>query len=278
MTSIVDKAASPDKSRQLVIALSIYVIYVLLLLVVNVLFYIGERDGALETMEPIAGTLMMVAILVFSVVLPLWLARRWGLEYSFWPQRKSWLLGLAIIGLYVYLFIGPLLPQLLKSSISAFDFLIHFTSSMMLHIPYYLLFAVLLLPVIRKNYGLVVGLVTTSVLFALYHLAQFYHFPPGVTLNFQIRLFAAFLAYLLLYLWTENLILLMLAHNITACVDLAANGALFNQVDEPFFFTIVLIIGLFPYMIIQAVRHRGRLYRAGWWLQVEIAERGPELP
>jgi hypothetical protein len=262
-----------NQRRQLVIALALYLIFTLLMLVANVLNYMGERDGTLETMEPIAGMLMgLLAIPVFCIALPLWLARRWELEFAFWPRRKNWLLGVAIVVLYLVLSQQQSLTQLSTMGISASDFLIHFVSTTLFHISYYPLFAVLLLPVIRKNYGLVAGLVVPSALFALYHLAGFYYFPAGVTLRLQILLFAAFLADLLLYLWTENLILVALAHNVGGSVGLAVNGTLFNQVDEMLIVTAIIMAGLFAYMILYEVRHRARPYQARWWLQAEIAE------
>ncbi len=262
-----------DNRRQLVITLAIYLIFTLLILVANVLNTIGERNGTLETMEPIAGILMgLLAIPVFCIALPLWLARRWELEFAFWPRRKNWLLGVAIVVLYLFLSQQQSLTQLSTMNISLSDFLIHFVSTTLFHISYYPLFAVLLLPVIRKNFGLVAGLVVPSALFALYHLASFYYFPSGVTLRLQILLFAAFLTDLLLYLWTENLILVALAHNVGGSVGLAVNGTLFNQVDEMLIVTAIIMAGLFAYMIVYEVRHRGRRYQARWWLQAEIAE------
>ena len=211
-----------DKCRQLVIALAIYLAFTLLILVANILNYIGERDGTLETMEPIAGMLIgLLAIPIFCVALPLWLARRWGLEFAFRPRRKNCLLGVAIVALYTFLANQQSLTQLSGMNIPASDFLIHFVSTTLFHISYYPLFAVLLLPVIRRNFGLGAGLVATSVLFALYHLAAFCYFPAGVTPRLQVLLFTAFLADLLLYLWTENLILVALAHNVSGSVGLA---------------------------------------------------------
>jgi len=265
-----------DKRRQLVVALAIYLIFTLLILVANVLNYIGERDGTLKTMEPIAGMLMgLLAFPVFCIGLPLWLARRWGLEFAFWPRRKNWLLGVVIVALYVYLVQAEPLSQVVAMNISALDFLIHFCSSALFHISYYPLFAVLLLPVIRRNLGLGAGLVATAALFALYHLAQFYYFPAGLTLRLQVLLFVLFLANLLWYLWTENLILVALAHCVIGSVGLAANGTLFNQVDEMLIVTAILMAGLFAYMIVYEVRQRGRPYRAEWWLRTEIGERVP---
>jgi hypothetical protein len=277
MTLPVNKGTTPDKKRQLIIALGIYLIYTLLLLIANVLNYLGEKNGTLETMEPIAGMLIgLLAIPVFSIALPLWLARKWGLEFSFWPQRKNWLLGVAIVVLYVFLVNQQSLTRLSTMDISAFDFMIHFISTTMFQVSYYPLFAVLLLPVIRRNFGLGTGLVTTSVLFAVYHLGQFYYFPAGTTLRFQIILFASFLVGLLLYLWTENLILTMWAHNVGGSIELAVNGALFNQVSVLFVVAVIIVSGLFAYMIVYELRHRGRLYQTKWWLQAEIKSQASE--
>jgi membrane protease YdiL (CAAX protease family) len=140
---------------------------------------------------------------------------------------------------------------------------------MLFHVSYYPLFAVLLLPVLRRDFGLTAGLVVTAALFALYHLAGFYYFPAGVTLRLQVLLFASFAASLLLYLWTENLILVAMTHNVGGSVGLAVNGTLFNQVDELLVVTLLLMAGLAAYMIVFEVRHRTRVHRDGWWLSVQ---------
>lgn len=185
---------------------------------------------------------------------------------------------MGIVALYVFLVNHQSLAKIATMDISASDFVIHFVSTTLFHITYYPLFAVLLLPVIRRNFGLGVGLVATSVLFALYHLAQFYYFPEGVTLRLQVLLFASFIVSLLLYLWTENLILVALAHNVSGSVGLVVNGTLFNQVDEMLMITAVVMIGLFAYMMVYELRHRGRAYHAERWLQVEISETSPASP
>jgi hypothetical protein len=59
--------------------MAIYLAFTLLIGAANVLNYVGERNGTLETLEPLAGMLMgFVAFPVFCIGLPLWLARRWG--------------------------------------------------------------------------------------------------------------------------------------------------------------------------------------------------------
>jgi hypothetical protein len=138
------------------------------------------------------------------------------------------------------------------------------------------LFAVLIPPVVRKNFGLAVGLIATAALFALYHRVGFYYFPAGPGLRLQVLLFASFVANLLLCLWTENLILAVLAHTVGGRVGLAVNGTLFNQVDELMIITAVIMAGLFAYMIVYEVRHQARPYHDGWWMAAEIVSGVPE--
>ncbi|MGD2147798.1 MAG: hypothetical protein PVH41_13970, partial [Anaerolineae bacterium] len=119
-------------------------------------------------------------------------------------------------------------------------------------------------------------LIATAALFGLYHLASFCYFPAGLTLRLQVLLFASFLANLLLYLWTENLILAALVHTVGGSVGLAVNGTLFNQVDELMIITAVVMAGLFAYMIVYEVRHQARPYHDGWWMAAEIVSGVPE--
>lgn len=263
-----------EKNRQLVIALAIYLAFILLFGAANLLSAIGERDGTFETMEPIAGMLLgFLAFPVFCIGLPLWLARRWGLEFSFWPRGKRWWLAVAVIALYLELTQQQSLEQIASMAIPPLDFLIHFVSSALFHVSYYPLFAVFLMPVIRRRFGLVASLVATATLFALFHLLGFYYFPAGLTLRLQVLLFASFLVSLLLYLWTESIILVALVHTVGGSVGLAVNGTLFNQVDEMLVITAILMAGLFAYMIVYELRHRQRPYRAGWWLQAQVEKR-----
>jgi membrane protease YdiL (CAAX protease family) len=258
--------------RRLLLALAVYAGFTLLFLAANVINYIGEKDGTLEVMEPIAGMILGFLVFpVFCIGLPLWLARRWGLEYSFWPRGKNWLAGVALAALYVILMQYQSIANVLAMGIPAADFLIHFTSSALFHASYYALFAVLLLPVLRRVFGVGGGLTAVAVLFAVYHLAGFYYFPAGVTLELQVLLFCSFFAAMLLYLWTENLILVALVHTIGGSLGLAVNGTVFNRPDEMLAVSAVILTGFFVYMIVFHLRHRDRPYRAGWWLQAELA-------
>jgi hypothetical protein len=260
-----------ENRRQLVITLGIYVIFTALFALVNYLMILGEQNGTVEILEPVSGMIMgFVMFPIFCIGLPLWLARKWKLDFSFWPRKKNWLLGLAILAVYVYLGQIYALTELVGRGIPLTDFAIHFVSTMLFHISYYPLFAILMLPVLRKNFGLAAGVVVPALLFALYHLAGFYYFPGGLKPLMQIELFAAFFADLLLYLWTENVILVALAHNIEGSVGLAINGTLFNRVDEMLIVTAIIMTGLFAYMIVYEIRHRNRPYNKGWWLRTEI--------
>jgi hypothetical protein len=231
---------------------------------------IGERNGTTESLEPVAGMIMgLVMFPIFSIGLPLWLAHTWKLEFSFWPRGKNWLLGLGIIAVYVYLSQMYGLNEIARRGIPLDQFAVHFVSTTLFHISYYPLFAVLMLPVLRKNFGLAAGLIVPALLFALFHLAGFYYFPGGLQAWMQVALFAAFLVDLFLYLWTENIILIAIAHNIGGSVGLAINGTVFGQVDEMLIVTAIIMSGLFVYMIIYELRHRKRLYHRDWWLRLE---------
>jgi len=259
--------------RQLAVALAVYLGFTLTFLVANVLMSVGERDRTLDAMEPVAGILLgLVDFPIFCLGLPLWLARRWGLEFAFWPRRKNWLLGVVVVACYVFLTQEQALAQLAAAGIPLGDFLLHLVSTSLFHISYYPLFAVLLLPVLRDNFGLWGGVVGTAVLFALYHLTGFYYFPAGLTLRLQALLLVSFVVSLLFYLWTENLILVALAHTVGGSVGLAVNGTLFNEADELLIVTAILMSGLFAYMIVYELRHRSRLYAAGWWLRAGFGE------
>ncbi len=260
-----------ENRKQLIIALSIYAAFTLTFLASNILSQAAENGINPELTESIAGMLLgFLAFPVFCIGLPLYLARRWGLEFSFWPRGKKWPLALGVIVLYAVLTQYQPIAAVIQMRIPFTDFLLHFVSTTLFHVSYYPLFAVLLLPVIRKNYGLAAGVLIPALLFALYHLAGFYYFPAGVTFRMQVLLFATFTASMLLYLWTESAILVALNHTIGGAVGLAVNGTLFNQVDELLIITAIIMTGLFAYMIVYEIRHRDRPYNRGFWLQTEI--------
>jgi hypothetical protein len=260
-----------NSDRRLVIALAVFLAFTLLFGAANLLSRIGEREGTLETMDPIAGMLMgLVAFPIFAIAVPLWLANRWGLEFSFWPRSKRWPLAVVVVALYVLLTQQQTIESVVAMGIPPLDYLIHFASSSLFHVSYYPLLLAFVMPVIRDRFGLAAGLLGTAALFALFHLAGFYYFEAGTTPRMQALLFVAFLASQIIYLWTESLILVAFAHSVSGSLGLAVNGTLFDQVDEMLVVTAILMSGLFAYMIAYETRHRGRARREGWWLRTHI--------
>lgn len=206
--------------------------------------------------------------------MPLWLAKKWQLPYSFWPKSKNWILVVLVLLIYSFLSNSELTKIALNSGISIRDFAIHFISSMFFHVTYYALFAVFMFPILRKNFGLAKGLLLTSLAFALYHLAQFHFFPTGTTLNMQVILFIVFAINLLFYLWSESIILVALLHSLNGAMGLIANGTLFNEIDIVFYLAIIFIIMFFGYMIQQELKHRKKAeFDADWWLQISIKDK-----
>ncbi len=263
-----------ENKRQMQIAIAVYVCFTLLFLISNVLMDVDMRDGTEGTLGSISGMLLgFVAFPVFCIGVPLWLAGRWGLEFSFWPRRKRWWLALAVVIAYVFLGQQQSLTAVFQLGISAGDFAIHFVSTTLFHISYYPLFAVFMLPVFRKNMSAGASVCLCAALFALFHFAGYHFFPAGLTPRLQVLLFVSFVVNLLLYLWTESAMLVALAHNVGGSANLAVNGTLFNQVDELLIITAVIMTGLFAYMILYEIRQRGRPYREGGWLQAEISDR-----
>lgn len=256
--------------KQLLISLGVYLAYVILILAANLMPQQAQGTPAFETWYEISGISMgLFTIPVLSIILPLWLARKWNLDVSFWPRHKPWLMPVLLVCLYVVVNQYNSIQIVAGSGISVLDLSIHYITSTMFHITYYPLFVALIFPVIRRNYNTGIALASTAALFALYHLVQFFYFPAGTTPFFQLILFGSFLFSLLIYLWSQNLILVMLMHTINGALGLATNGTLFNEVDALLYVTIIILVGFFSYMIVYEVRHRDRTYHAGWWLHPE---------
>lgn len=263
-----------EKHKQLFITLSIYIIYVGIILLANILMRMSISNHN-ENLEAISGMLFgFIGIPIFSLILPLWLAKKWQLPYSFWPKSKNLILVILILLLYVLLANFESIKVVLSSGISIRDFAVHYISTLLFHVTYYPLLVVFMFPILRKNFGLIGGLVLTSLAFALYHLAQFHFFPAGLTPIMQVLLFAAFIANLLFYLWSESIILVAIAHSTSGAIGLIANGTVFNQIDFVFFLTIVIMVMLFGYMIQQELKYRKKIvFDSDWWLRISIKNR-----
>ncbi|NQS97328.1 MAG: hypothetical protein HQ591_02630 [candidate division Zixibacteria bacterium] len=76
-------------SSQLILILIIYFAYTALILAATILMRMAEIQ-ANEIYEMISGVLLgFIAIPIFAVLIPLWLANRWKLTYSFLPRIKT---------------------------------------------------------------------------------------------------------------------------------------------------------------------------------------------
>jgi hypothetical protein len=152
-----DDTSISDKRRQLGIAFGIYLGYTGIIACANILMRKSVITGD-EMYENIAGILFgFIAIPVFSIILPLLLAKKWHLDYSFWPKDKPWIAVVAVLIICSYFGFREPITAVLTSGVSFPDFLIHLVSTSFFHIPYYPLFLVFLFPIFRKNFGVFWG-------------------------------------------------------------------------------------------------------------------------
>jgi hypothetical protein len=259
------------KQNQLLIAIVVYLLYVTTIFLSNWLMKMSVTVHS-ENLEKISGMLFgFVAIPVFSLFIPIWLARKWQLDYSFWPRSKNVFLVIVVMAIFTFLVSEEAIRKLIESGLSFKTFSIHFLSTCLFHVTYYPLFVLLLFPIFRNSYGLVKGVLLTSFLFAMYHLCQFYFYPAGISLRIQLFLFCYFILSLILYLWSESLILTALVHQINGAISIASNGSIHTEMDFLYYLTIVIMIIFFGYMISQIIRNKDKMiFRSQWWLNVQI--------
>ncbi|MCP4540256.1 MAG: hypothetical protein GY832_24215 [Chloroflexi bacterium] len=267
MISETNNRLGHDKKRQLTVAFVIYILYVGTISLANILMRTSLITGN-EMYETIGGMLFgFISIPLLSIILPLLLAKKWNLQYSFWPKDKHWGL-VAVVTLLMYFYFGfrESITIVLTSGISPTDFVVHALSASLFHIPYYPLFLVLIFPVVRKNYGLFWGILITALTFALYHLGQFHNFPEGLTVRMQLFFVAEFILILALYLWGQSVILLSLAHTLAGAFDLAANNFLSTETDFVFIIALIVSGATLAYMIWQA--RQDQALDPDWWPQI----------
>ncbi len=258
-----------NKRKQLIISIIVFIIYTGLIFISNVFMKMSISENN-ETFEMISGIIFgFIAIPIFSIIMPIWLSKKWKLDYSFWPKRKKLWIILPILLIYILIANFEAIKSLMNTKITIDDFIIHYISAMLFHVTYYPLFVIFIFPIMRKNSGLTASLLITSLLFALYHLAQFHFFPAGATPLLQFFLFITFIISLLFYVWSESLILVSLVHSTNGAIGLVANGTIFNEIDFLFYLTIIIVGSLFGYMIVQSIREKDN-YSENWWLKTKI--------
>lgn len=257
-----------SKKKQLIIAVFIFIAYTTLILVSNIVMDMAESEGN-EGLEAVSGLLFGIfTIPVLSIILPMILAGKWKLDYSIWPKRRNTWLALGVALLFGFIISMESIKTVVAAGISLQVFSIHFVSTLLFHTTYYPLLAMLLFPVLEKNFGRLPAVLITSLAFALYHLVQYFFYPAGTTLIIQLFLFGYFTASLVLYLWTESIIIVAVIHQFVASLSLAANGSVHGEPDFLFVITIPIILGLFGFWIVQAIRRKDRVrYNPDWWLE-----------
>ena len=258
-----------NKRKQLIIACLVYIIYVGLIALSNFFMKMSVTNHN-ESYEAISGIIFgFIAIPIFSIIMPIFLAKKWKLDFSFWPKTKNLLLVLLVMFLFVFLVNFESIKALVAGGISIRDFSVHFISIMLFHTTYYPLLVIMLFPVLRKYFNVKTTIILTGLAFSLYHLAQFHFYPAGLSLNVQVFLFCYFSASLLLYLWSESIILVAIVHQISGAVAVASNGSVHKEIDFLFYLTIIIISMFFGFMIVQTIRKKG-IFNENWWLRTKI--------
>jgi len=236
-----------NEKNRFLIAFTLFVIFTAIIAISNYLASLaGGNEDSIEMM--ISGILFgFLAIPVFSIIIPLWLARIWNLPRSWIPQKGKWAVSIALLLLYTVIgnFVG--IQTLMKEGFDITRFSLHFISAMLFHVPYYPLFAILIFTTARAWKGIWCSVIVTALLFSLYHLAHFYFFPAGTTPIFLVGLFAAFACDLLLYILTRSLLLVAFVHSISGAVNMAAQGTYHDSVDFVFYLTIVIVSAILIY-------------------------------
>ncbi|MBN2519237.1 MAG: hypothetical protein JXB17_01930 [Bacteroidales bacterium] len=257
------------KGKKIGIAASVFAAYLATMLTANILMEKATLTHN-DNLEMISGVLLgFFGIPILSILMPIILADKWKIPYSVWPKSKNALLVIFILFSYLFLANYNVINSGKILNYSLRDVTIHFFSSMLFHVTYYPLFAILILGVLREKYNLTISIGITSLLFAIYHLAQYHFFPGGITLQMQVLLFLSFTASLLFYLWSESLLLVALVHSANGAIGLIENGTIFNQVDFVFYLTIIIISSLVIYLIIREILQRKRNnYKRDFWLHI----------
>ena len=239
-----------DKKSRFLIACTLFVIFTAIIAISNYIASLsGGNEDSVEMM--ISGMLFgFLAIPVFSIIIPLWLSTIWNLPRSWIPQKGNWAVSLAVLLLYAIIGNFVSIQIIFKEGFDIARFTIHFISSMLFHVPYYPLFAILIFTTARAWKGIWFSIIVTALLFSLYHLAHFYFFPAGTTPIFLVGLFAAFACDLLLYLLTRSLLLIAFVHSISGAVNMAAQGTYHDSVDFVFYLTIAIVSAILMYAVL----------------------------
>lgn len=214
--------------------------------------------------EALGGMVLGLSGVIAGILMPFHLWRKMGIGFRLLPEKQKRRYALVstcifivvLVGLYPSGILGnrailKLLahpPDLMKSLIT-FAFLCF--SAMI----YALLFWGGLLHTIRNAYGTLAAVLITSVLFSLYHVAEFAFTPP--TLNFLLAMFIGSLMCTAFTIYTKSVLPTLIAQQFGQFVHFAAMED--NPFSEPAglfanMFLLVLVFGF--YVMFQRKRKR----------------------
>lgn len=90
-----------NNRKQLIISSIVFISYTGLILVSNIFMKMSVSENN-EAYEMISGIIFgFIAIPIFSIIIPIWLSKKWQLDFSFWPKGKKLLIILFILIIYV---------------------------------------------------------------------------------------------------------------------------------------------------------------------------------
>lgn len=267
-----DREAAADNARRAAMAAGVLLVFTALIAAANLFAdWSGGNDDS-PWMAASGVVMGFVAIPVFSVALPLWLANRWNLPRSWWPWRGRVLLSVAVIVVYMAVANFTAIRALAGQGVDPARFAAHFTSTMLFHVPYYPLFAILVFQTLRAWRGTTFAMLVTAAAFALYHLAHWHFFPDGTQPLWLLLLFLAFLINLALYLFTRSLVLVALSHSLGGAGGLASAGTWFDRIDFVFVLAILIVGAILIWSIIDQRRivRPGEPLFADDWMDVRL--------
>ncbi|MCD6235253.1 MAG: hypothetical protein DRP86_01590 [Candidatus Neomarinimicrobiota bacterium] len=223
-----------------------------------------------------AGAYILLAgigICLFGIYLPFRMASRWELPYAYWPKNKNPIHVIFFLALWFVLMNYDNLTLIKLNGLNWGVFLEHLSQTLLIQVVYYPLFAMLLFPAFRERYGLWWSLFINGVLFTLYHALFPALFPEIVHSYTAGYLFITFIAYMLLYIWSESLILVMIVHILSNALFLASKDVLFESTGLLVLIPVLLAVGTLVAMIIGAYRQKSApIKKPEFWITMNLKD------
>lgn len=214
-------------------ALLVLALYVALIALANYFAFRAEGGGGLPWMLAATLTTDLIAAIAISLILPLWLAARWGLALSWWPEAQHWPLALALLAGFVLLSSFDGVGFLIASGLPMGRLAVHFSATALLQFACAPLFLVLMLGTWRSFVGVFPAMLLTSAGYTAAQAAQWHLMFPGGP-SALVLLFTSFLVLQFLYLITRSLWLVALAHCLNSAVMLVEAGRIHTTMDITF--------------------------------------------